>query len=357
MAESSGEKSQEPTQHRRQQAREQGQVPRSQDLSSAVLLLTGLSGLLMLGGGVVRFLGGFTRHQLGEAWLSADAQFFTAHWNATALELGTVLLPLLGLLMLAALALSLTQTGFLFLPERLVPDLSHIDPLKGLTRIFSLAGAVRLGFGILKIVLVAAVAYFSLAGQWETVLSMSGMELPALSRYMAEVLIWTSLKIAGALLLLALLDYGFQWWKQEQDLRMTSQEIREEMRNLQGDPQVIARRRAAQRQMAMNRLAIDVPKGDVTVTNPTELAVTIRFDRETMLAPIVIAKGAGLVAQRIRRLSLEHGIPIVERKPLAQALYKEVEINRPVPVALYSAVAEVLNYVYALKGKGPSGGN
>jgi flagellar biosynthetic protein FlhB len=352
MAETSGEKSQEPTQHRRQQAREQGQVPRSQDLSSAVLLLTGLGALLMLGGGLVEFLGGFTQHQLGgEAWLVADQRFLTSYFNATARELAGELLPILGLLVLVAVALSLTQTGFLFLPEKLMPDLGHIDPLKGLSRIFSLAGVVRLALGMTKIVVVSAVAYFSLAGQWEQVLAMAGMDLGPLALYMAEVLIWTSLKIAGALLLLAVLDYGFQWWRQEQDLRMTTQEIREEMKNLQGDPQVIARRRAVQRQMALNRLAIDVPKGDVTVTNPTELAVTIRFDRETMLAPVVVAKGAGLVAQRIRRLSLEHGIPIVERKPLAQALYKEVEINRPIPVALYAAVAEVLNYVYALKGK------
>jgi flagellar biosynthetic protein FlhB len=168
---------------------------------------------------------------------------------------------------------------------------------------------------------------------------------------MTEVVLWTGLKIACALLLLALLDYGFQWWKQEQDLRMTSQEVREEMKDLQGDPQVIARRRSVQRQLALSRLATTVPKGDVTITNPTELAVTIQYDAQTMKAPIVVAKGAGLVAQRIRRLSLEHGIPIVEKKPLAQALYRQVEVGRPIPSQLYAAVAEVLAYVYQLKGK------
>jgi flagellar biosynthetic protein FlhB len=147
------------------------------------------------------------------------------------------------------------------------------------------------------------------------------------------------------------LDYAFQWWKQEQDLRMTPQEVREEMKDLQGDPQVIARRRSVQRQLALSRLSTMVPKGDVTITNPTELAVTIQYDPATMKAPIVVAKGAGLVAQRIRRLSLEHGIPIIEKKPLAQALYRDVEVNRPIPSQLYAAVAEVLAYVYQLKGK------
>ena len=204
---------------------------------------------------------------------------------------------------------------------------------------------------MLKVLIVAAVAWFSLAGRWEEVLAMTGMELLPIGGLMGELLLWTGLKIAAALLLLAALDYGFQWWKQEQDLRMTPQEVREEMKDLQGDPQVIARRRSVQRQLAMSRLATTVPKGDVTITNPTELAITIQYDAATMKAPIVVAKGAGLVAQRIRRLSLEHGIPIVEKKPLAQALYREVEVNRPIPAQLYAAVAEVLAYVYQLKGK------
>jgi flagellar biosynthetic protein FlhB len=132
---------------------------------------------------------------------------------------------------------------------------------------------------------------------------------------------------------------------------MSSQEIREEMRNLQGDPQVLARRRAVQRQLTINRIKSAVPKADVIVTNPTELAVAIQYDPDSMAAPIVVAKGAGVLAQRIRRLALEHGIPIVEKKPLAQSLYRDVDIGRPIPDQLYAAVAEVLAYVYRLQGK------
>ncbi len=150
---------------------------------------------------------------------------------------------------------------------------------------------------------------------------------------------------------MALADFAFQKWKHEQDLKMTHQEIKEEMKNLQGDPQVAARRRQVQRQLAMNRMGQEVPKADVVVTNPTELAVALRYDPDQMAAPIVVAKGAGVIAQRIRRLALENNVPIVERKPLAQLLYKEVSINHPVPDGSYAAVAEVLAYVYQLKGK------
>ncbi len=151
--------------------------------------------------------------------------------------------------------------------------------------------------------------------------------------------------------MLAVLDYGFQWWKHERDLRMTTQEIREEMKNLEANPQMVARRKQVQRQLALHRISAAVPKADAVITNPTELAIAIQYDPEKMAAPIVVAKGAGLLAAQIRKLALEHGIPILERKPLAQALYREVEIDHPIPQDRYAAVAEVLAYVYQLKGK------
>ena len=159
------------------------------------------------------------------------------------------------------------------------------------------------------------------------------------------------MKIGLALLVLAIFDYGYQYWRHEQDLRMTPQEVREEMRNMEGDPQVASRRRAVQRQLVLGRLSQAVPRADVVVTNPTELAVAIQYDPEEMAAPVVVAKGAGVLAQRIRRLALENGIPILERKPLAQALYRDVDVNHAVPQDKYAAVAEVLAYVYHLKGK------
>jgi flagellar biosynthetic protein FlhB len=198
---------------------------------------------------------------------------------------------------------------------------------------------------------VAGVTYWSLYADRHEVLALAHGTVADIGTFLLDILFWTTMKVAVALLILALLDYAFQRWKQEQDLRMTTQEVREEMKNLQGDPQIMARRRAAQRQLALNRLGSAVPKADVVITNPTELAVAIQYDEQTMLAPIVVAKGAGVIAARIRKLAIEHGIPVIEKKPLAQALFKEVEVNHPIPDKMYAAVAEILTYVYQLKGK------
>jgi flagellar biosynthesis protein FlhB len=253
--------------------------------------------------------------------------------------------------MLAGIASNLMQVGFLFLPDKVAFDLTRIDPLKGLGRMFSLSNGVHLLFGIFKIAVITGVAYVSISGQLEKILGLSRVGAAEIALLMLQILLWTSMKIAGALVLLALLDYGFQWWKHEQDLKMTPQEIREELKNLEGNPQIVARRKQVQRQLALNRISTAVPKADVVITNPTELAVAVQYDAETMAAPIVVAKGAGIVAQRIRNLAMEHGIPIVEKKPLAQALYREVDVDHPIPQDKYAAVAEVLAYVYQLKGK------
>jgi flagellar biosynthetic protein FlhB len=250
-----------------------------------------------------------------------------------------------------AILVHLAQVGILFLPQKLAPDFSRVDPLKGAKRLFSMTNLVRLAFGIFKIGVVIAVAYWSIREYDDTILTLAILPVDEIAWLIGDILLSTCLKIGIALLILAILDYGFQKWKHEQDLRMTSQEVREEMKTLQGDPQVMARRRQVQRQLVMNRLQSAVPQADVVVTNPTELAIAIQYDPTTMAAPIVVAKGAGVLAQRIRRLALENDVPIVERKPLAQALYRDVDVNHPVPSERYAAVAEVLRYVYELKGK------
>jgi flagellar biosynthetic protein FlhB len=226
-----------------------------------------------------------------------------------------------------------------------------VNPAAGLKRIFSITGVGRLGFGLFKLIVIAGVAGLVIWSRRDDVIRASGLDVAQLGAFLADVALKVVLWTALALVILALFDYGLQWWKQEQDLKMTHQEVREEMKDMQGDPQIAARRRQIQRQMAMSRASNEVPKADVIVTNPTELAVAIQYDPLEMAAPVVVAKGAGVVAQRIRRLGLEHNIPIVERKPLAQLLYKNVDIGKPVPTDSYAAVAEVLAYVYQLKGK------
>ncbi len=353
MAAPDSDKTQEPTPHRRQEARDQGEVARSADLASAVVLVAAVCLLLWLGGSLCAYLVGRTRQQLQTPLLASDVALIVAQTRELALELGQVFGPLLAALLVLAVSANLFQTGWLFVPNRLAPDLNRINPVTGLQRLFTLAATVQMLMGLLKVAVVAAVAYAALASKWPLILGLSAAEPAQLAPVLADLLLWTTLKISVALLLLAVADYAFQRWKYEQDLRMTPQEVREELKNLQGDPHVIARRKAVQRQLAAHRLKSAVPKAKVVVTNPTELAVALDYDPETMAAPIVVAKGAGLLAQQIRRLALEHGIPLVERKPLAQALYRDVEVGRPIPSQLYTAVAEVLAYVYQLKGGGP----
>ncbi len=352
MAEHAGEKSFEATPHRRQEARDKGQVAFSQDLSSAALLLLGVFLLIILGGGLMKFCAALMEHQLGDAHELVAAQEDYLHdWLRIAFQLAIVILPILGLLMLGGVMASVFQVGVLWIPDKLAPDFSRLSPLAGLKRIFSISGTTRLGFGLVKVFLVSAIATGVVWLRWDEVMRSAALDVPEFGKFLIDISLNTMLWAAVALVVLAVMDYAVQRWKYEQDLRMTHQEVREEMKNLQGDPQIVARRRAIQRQMILNRIASSVPKADVVITNPTELAVAVQYTPDEMAAPVVVAKGAGVIAQRIRRLALEHSIPVVERKPLAQLLYREVDIGRPIPTESYAAVAEVLAYVYQLKGK------
>lgn len=352
MAEQSGEKSQEATPHRKEQAREQGQVAYSQDLSSAALLIVGILLLRYYGQEVINTAGGFMKYQLSTVGpLNVHSSDILSESNSVIRMLGAAMLPILGLIAVAGVFSSVFQVGILFVPERLVPDLKRLNPASGLGRIFSLTGAMKLGFGMFKVAIVSIVAAVVLYLRYEEVMYASGLPARELAPFLIDLALSTALWVGVALFILALFDFAYQRWKHNQDLMMTRQEVVDEMKNMQGDPQVVARRRAVQRQMALNRMGDKVPQADVIVTNPTELAVAIQYKPEEMAAPIVLAKGAGVLAQRIRRLALEHNIPVVERKPLARLLYKEVEPGHPVPDESYAAVAEVLAYVYQLKGK------
>jgi len=349
-AEDFGDKTHEATPYRRQKAREEGQVVRSQDLASAALLIAGLVVLWYFSRSLADFLGRLTSDHLGgTAWLRLDTQTAAHHAASLAAGLAVSLLPVLALLLLGAILTHIGQFGFLYLPQKIGLDWQRINPLPNAQRIFSLTNAVHLGFGLLKVLLIIAVAGWALWGERGRLLNLSGETSPQIGVYLLGVLFWTSLKIGGALLALALFDYGYQYWKHEQDLRMTTQELKEEVKQQQGDPQIAARRKQIQRQLILKRLSTTVPKADVVVTNPTELAIALQYDAEKMAAPIVIAKGAGVLAQRIRRLALESSVPIVERKELARTLYANVEIGQPVPAEQYAAVAEVIRYVYQLK--------
>lgn len=352
MAEQFGEKQHDATQHRRQQAREQGQVARSQDLTSALLLLAALAAMMYFGENLAKFFVDLAGRQLsGEAGLAIDQTEVVSQWMKLLYGLAQVILPIFGTVFVIAVLANLGQVGFLFVPSKLGFDMGRVSPLKGAKRVASISSVVRFGFGIFKIAVVSAVAAWSLWGQRDEILGLTEMATLSIAEFLFEITFWTCIKIGAALLVLAILDYAFQRWKHEQDLKMTTQEMREEMKTLQGDPQIVARRRAIQRQLVLNRMHSAVPDADVVVTNPTELAIAIKYDHETMEAPMVTAKGAGIVAQKIRRIALENNVPIVERKELARAIFKNVEIGKPIPSEQYAAMAEVLRYVYELQGK------
>jgi flagellar biosynthesis protein FlhB len=352
VAEYDSEKSQDPTPHRREKAREEGQAARSQDFTSAVVLLAGVIALLLFGGSLLDMLARYVQVQLGgEAWLSVDAGFLQHHWNTLMWQLATTALPIIAVPMFVAIAVLLMQVGVMFLPQKAMPDWSHVNPLATLGRMFSMASVMRLTFGLFKVAVVATVAGVTLFNRSDEVLALAGLSAGQVGHVLLDLVLWTTLKIGIALVILALLDYFYQRWRFEQELRMSMQEVREELKEYQGDPHVAARRKQVQRQLAQQRLRSEVPRADVVVTNPTELAVALRYDPDEMAAPVVVAKGAGVLAARIRQLALESGVPIVENKPLARLLFKDVDVGHPVPDQSYAAVAEVLAYVYQLKGK------
>jgi flagellar biosynthesis protein FlhB len=252
----SDDKTIEPTPHRRQQAREEGHVARSHDLGSAGMLLLGLGIVMTLGSGLVGFLVDYCRSQLGgEAALTISAESFVGQWNATLWALGRYLLPILGLLCLAGVAVNVVQVGFLFLPQKLSFDFSRLSPIRGWQRIFSASSTVHLGFGLLKLIVIFSVAGVVLYNQREAMLGLVALAPPELAAQMTQMILWTAVKIGAALLVLAILDYAYQRWRYEQDLKMTPQELREELRNLEGDPQLIARRKRAQRDRVVDRIS------------------------------------------------------------------------------------------------------
>jgi flagellar biosynthesis protein FlhB len=355
MAELTGDKTHEPTPHRRQQARAEGQVPRSRDASSALLLGGAVIVLLWLGGTVVDFVGNLTIRQIGgDPWLAADISSVTSMWNGLLTSLAVVLLPILGLMMLLAIAGNVLQVGLIFLPGKVLPDFSRIDPLQGFGRLVSLANFGRLAFGILKLAVVTAVAWFCLDAEREKVFNCGHLPVADLAAFMAQIIVWTTLKIGVALLAVAGLDYAYERWRHERDLRMTAQEIREELRSMHGDPQVMARRRAWHRQSRAVGQAASMAKADLLIIDGEGLAVAVRYDASSMSSPLVVAKGAGQIATKMRESAATQRVPCATEATLTRSLYNGVSLNRPVPREFYGGVAELLA---SKKSDAPVGGS
>lgn len=346
---SSSERTEAPTPHRLREARRKGQIPKSIEASSAAILLLTFMFLTTFGQWMITPLKGlmiqtftsFTMPDLSVNNLEAGGLTLT-------LVIAQALGPLLFALLLAGIMANMVQVGFLFSMEALKPDVSRINPWNGVKRIFSERGLVELVKSLLKLAVIGVVVYISLRDNAETITSASRVSISQALANIVAIGRLIGLRVAGTILVIAIVDYLFQRRAHEKSLRMSKQEIREEIKRFE-NPQLKARIRTRQRQLAFNRMMAAVPESDVVITNPTHLAIVLRYDQAKMQAPQVVAKGERLMAERLKKLAKEHHIPTVENKPLARALFKTVEINQFVPADLYQAVAEVLAFVYRLK--------
>ncbi len=350
--ESLQEKTEEPTPRRREEARKRGQVAKSREVAAVAVLSGGLLAFVLGGQYILTQL--FVTYRVFfnlSTWRGLD--IYAAQgilWLAVKLAIKALLPLLIFLLPVAFLSLYL-QVGSVAAWESLLPKAERIDPIKGFKRLFSLPSLVELLKSILKILLISWVAYLVISSEKEKVLLLARSEVPELGRALFILARNLFFKTLIALLVLAILDFLFQRWETERQLRMTREELKEELKQTEGDPWVKSRIRQIQRAMAQRRMMAEVPKADVVITNPVHYAVALKYEMEEMPAPKVLAKGQGKVALRIREIAEENGVPVVENPPLAQALYQEVEIGEFIPAELYQAVAEVLAYVYRLKGK------
>ncbi|MDI3269585.1 MAG: flagellar biosynthesis protein FlhB [Bacillota bacterium] len=349
----SGEEKRFPaTPRRRQEARRRGEVARSADLSAALSLLAGLLFLKALGGPFVPRYVEWAR----SFWSRPGSSEWTAEGVRDLLSQGLwmglqLLLPLgIGLLAVALLG-GVAQVGLHLSESGLTPQFSRIDPLKGIQRMFSTRSLVELGKGLLKMIFLGGLAY-SFLRRLSDLLPLWLQAGPvAAAGQVAQETYGLVLRLGGAYLLVAALDYAYQRYSLEQRLRMTTREMKDEMRQTEGDPQVRMRIRRRQREMAMRRMLLDVKTADVVVVNPTHVAVALRYREAQDPAPRVVAKGKGALALRLRQIAFRHGVVIMEDPPLARTLYRSVQVGRTIPVELYKAVAEVLAFVWKVKGR------
>ena len=327
-------------------------MARSADISSVCVLLAGVLALYFFSPHLYRGLASVIRSSLSFDQISEFSSAGCLQLCSTVLlRFLVILLPVMGAAFLAALAGNLIQVGFHLSSQALAPKLDKLSVSKGFGRLFSLRSLVELLKSLLKLGIVGGVAYLTVKGESAGLLTLYDMSPNAITAFILHAALKLFLWVGLIMALVAALDYGFQRWKFEQELKMTKQEVKEEAKQAEGDPQIKARIRSIQQQAARKRMMQALPQADVVVTNPTQLAVAIKYDPLRMGAPQVVAKGAGPVAARIRQLAGGYGIPVVENKALARNLYKTVEPGREIPSELYRAVAELLAYVYKLKGK------
>ncbi|MBF0467823.1 MAG: flagellar biosynthesis protein FlhB [Desulfamplus sp.] len=347
-----GEKTEDASGRKLAKAREQGQVAKSMEIPSVFVLLAGVLVLRVFAPVIYKNCLAMLDHTLRFEKIPAftDADVMSLFFRYSEIMF-LMLIPILAAVFLAAFASTIFQVGFHISWEAIQPKLSKLNPVSGLMQKFSSRSLVELVKSIFKLVIIFAVGWFAVKGELNNIIRLYDNSIPFILFYIMKLSFKIVIRVLLVMAILAILDYAYQKWQFLQDQKMTKQEVKEEFKQTEGDPQVKSKIRQIQAQAARQRMMADVPKADVVVTNPTRLAVAIQYDGKTMDAPVVTAKGAGAVAANIRRIAEEAGVPLVENKELARNLYSMVDIGQAVPPDLFQAVAELLAYVYKLKGK------
>lgn len=350
MAGGKDNKSEQPTARRLRKAREKGQVARSKEVSSAAVLMGGLLVLAFFGENILQMLEIEMKHLLN---FRVPSEITVSYLNEFAkgagVRIAVVLFPVLLTIMMFSIVANMMQGGLVFSTDPLGFHFEKLSPQKGLSRIFSKNGLVELLKSLLLIIAISIISYQVIAEHLSLYPRLVLMDVEKLFYWTASISYEVFVKVAVLLIALAIADYLFQKYRFTEQLKMTKQEVKEEFKETEGDPVTKSRIRRIQREMARKRMMADVPTADVVITNPTHYSVALSYKIETMDAPRVVAKGVGFLALKIRELAQEHGVPLVENKPLAQTLYKSVEIGESIPGNLYKAVAEILAYIYKAK--------
>ena len=351
--ENKDQKTEEASSKRISDTQEKGNFAQSREISSSFVLLASIIGFSIAG-----------RHatetvmktwysilaEMGSINLDVHELFRLLKWNMQ--NFIFIIGPILLTIMVAGVLANVIQTGGLqFSLHPLSPKWSKLNPLKGFSRIFSKTSLVELFKSVFKITVVSIIAYQTVNGHWDEVPTLMGYGVGQTLFFMGEVMIEIMAKVLLVMIFLAALDYAFQKYTYLENLRMTKQEVKDERKDLEGNPQIKQRIRSVQMEMMRRRMMAAVPEADVVVTNPTHFSVAIKYDMENDAAPVVVAKGQNEIALRIREIAKENNVPLVEDKPLARTLYKTVDVGQLIPASLYKAVAEILAYVFKLKGK------
>ncbi len=346
------ERTEPATPRRRDEARKKGQVARSVEVNSALVFIAALLILRSWGNRMSESIRSiafqcFTSFPTGDMQIAHIARAFMdiIYYIAVAV------LPVMVCVAVVGFISNAGQVGLKFSWEALVPDFNRINPLTGIVRMFTMRSAVEIIKSIAKVTIVGWIIYSFLVREYTTILGLVGGDHIQVRLVLGSLCLKLLWRAAFTLVIIGVLDYGFQRYQHEMSLRMTREEVKEEYKRLEGDPSIKAKIRGKQRAIARQRMMSAVPTADAVITNPTHYAVAIKYDPDKMSAPTVVAKGAQLVAQRIKEIARLHNVPVVENKPLAQALYKSVEIGDEVPAALYKSVAEILAFIYRMNNK------